>query len=131
MTKNATVLLLRCLLYQYIDINFSLAEDGCSVTITYKWPTALYRSSDLFKDLGKSDPKVHSFISHMLNSEITEKSNPEGSMTIILPCRVKRETNSYSKTAVKSNDTKIVVLEFESYQKSKIVDDADNTIKFD
>lgn len=113
------------------DINFVLAEDGCSVKISYQWPVALYKPNEMFKDVAKSHPKVHSFISHMLELDITEKSNPQGGITIILPCRVKREIDSYTKTTVKFNETKIVVLEFQSYQKPKIIDDADNTINFD
>lgn len=113
------------------DINFVLSDDGLSVTVTYKWPVALYNTNELFKGVSKVHPKVHSFLSHMLDSGITEKSNPQGAVTIKLPCRVKREIDSFSKNAVKSKDTKVVVLEFAAYQKTTIIDDADTSINFD
>lgn len=105
--------------------------------ITYIWPTPIFTATELFdnaikkKQITIEHPKVHAFISHLLDSSITEKSSPQGEINIDLPLRVKRDTGSFAKEAIKVNDTKIIYLEFMAYQKTVVIHDADTSINFD
>lgn len=113
------------------EVKFTLSDDGQSVTITYLWPIALYTPEIIFKDVPKTNPKDHSFMSHMLDGGIIGKSNIKGFVTITLPCRVQRYISAYKMSTVQYKSTKMILLEFTAYQKSKIINDADITFKFE
>lgn len=118
-------------------MNFVLSEDGTAVTINYVWPQEFYKSAELFKgaikakEISAEHPKIQAFVSHMINSGITEKSLPQAMMTIQLPCKVKRQIGSCTKNALSINETKLIMLEFTAYQKALLVDDADTSLNFD
>lgn len=124
------------------DINFVLSEDGMKVAINYTWPTAIFRAQELFSDeinhpnpkcrISVDHPKIHALTTHLLDFQITENTNPKGTISVLLPIRVQREVGSWTKKAVKKSDgTRIVLLEFKAYQESLIIKDADTTINFD
>lgn len=54
----------------------------------------------------------------------------KGSVVISLPVRVQRELGSFKKYGVKSDDTKVVMIEFKAFQKKLVVDDANTSITF-
>lgn len=119
------------------DIKFELSEDGNVVTIHYTWPSQFYRASELFKasidkgEMSTEHPKVHGFVSNMIELGVTENSKPRGKMIIKLPCQVKREIGSWKKQAVNVEETKMILLEFTAYQKSLLVNDMDTSLTFD
>lgn len=120
------------------NAKFSIAEDGMKIFISYDWPEVLFRSNDLFSKSKTSDgrqlpmnhPKVHSFISHLNDSGVTQKSTLKSTITINLPERVQRENDSWSMEKVVVSDTKIIILEFSAFQKSLIIKDADTSLDF-
>lgn len=120
------------------DVSFSLSEDGLKLEVNYLWPKAIYDPKLLFenavingKKIPMDHPKIHAFTSHLLELGITEKSNPKGKIIIDLPTQVQREVGTWSKSGLTINETKIVVLEFKAFTKTRIIDDADTTIRFE
>lgn len=120
----------------------TIAEDGMNVTLTYNWPSTIFKPDELFADeiyhtdpkqkIAANHPKIHSMISHLLENGITNNSAPKGAINLTLPCRVQREIGSWKSKAVKKSDgTKIVLLEFRCFQIKKIIEDANTSIKFD
>lgn len=120
------------------DINFSIAEDGLSITINYQWPSAIYNAKYLFNDeisnleISVNHPKIHSMTSALLKAGITTNSSPKGKIKIYLPIKIQQEVGSWVKKAkTKEDGTKIVVLEFIGFQEKIIIKEADTRIVFD
>jgi hypothetical protein len=116
---------------------FIISEDGMQITMRYTWPSAMYKAAELFaqardgkEKLSLYHPKVHAFMSHLLDSGVTEKSSPIAEMIIDLPKKIQRTTTSWKKEAVISNETNIILLEFTAYQKELFIEEADTTINF-
>ncbi|KAJ6642478.1 Death-inducer obliterator 1 [Pseudolycoriella hygida] len=85
------------------NANFSISEDGEQITIKYDWPELMMKPSELFSQSRKNGrkiamdhPKVHSFLSHLHNSGVTENSTLRGDLTIQLPRKVQRENQTWS-----------------------------------
>lgn len=120
------------------NAKFSIAENGMEIMVTYDWPEVLFRSDELFsksktsdgKKLPMSHQKVHSFVSHLNDSGVTQKSSLKSTITINLPERVQRENDSWTMEKVVVSDTKIIILEFSAFQKSLIIEDADTSLDF-
>lgn len=124
------------------DINFSVSEDGLSVTMHFTWPAALFNASELFHDeihhkdpaqkISPDHPKVHALSSHLLGIGVTENSQPKGKIVVNLPTKVVRDIEGWTKRAVKKPDgTKIVLLEFKAFQDKSIIKHLDTSISFD
>lgn len=116
---------------------FTISEDGLQITITYDWPEVMLKANVLFsksnangRKLTMSHPKVHSFISHLHESGVTENSTLPGEMTIKFPKKVQRERDSWSMEKVVVSETKMIILEFLAFQTSLIINDADTSLDF-
>ncbi|KAJ6639794.1 hypothetical protein Bhyg_12541, partial [Pseudolycoriella hygida] len=112
-----------CVISGCRDINFIVSDDGTKLTLNYVWPSAIYSPEELFankllkNEMSLDHPKIHALNSRLIDREITLQSRPQGSMTIDLPKKVLREIGTWSKTGVKSKETRIVLLEFQAFQK--------------
>lgn len=79
-----------------INAKFSISEDGLQVTIIYYWPQVMFKANELFsksnasngRKLVMSHQKVHSFVSHLNNSGVTEKSTLQTEITVELPKKI-------------------------------------------
>lgn len=99
------------------DINFVLSKDGTTLVIHYVWPSAMYTPTQLFHNeltrdenaMTVNHPKLHTFVTHLLEKGITEESRPRGTLSITLPKKVRRELDSWTKEEVQSN---IFLLQF-------------------
>lgn len=105
--------------------------------MSYKWPSPMFKATELFaqaKD-GKEKltlyhPKLHAFMSHMLDPGVTDKSSPMAEMIINLPKKVQRTTTSWKKEAITVDGTNIILLEFTAYQNELFIEEAATTIEF-
>lgn len=121
------------------DIKFEIAENGKYVTVEYVWPVALFKAHELFaeeikgnKGINSSHPKLHSMMTELLNSGITQNSYPKGSIIIQLPICVQKEIGTWKKNAVKKEDgTRIALLEFKGFMQQQHIEEADTSISFD
>lgn len=117
---------------------FTISEDGMKITITYDWPEVMMKANELFskstanngRKLSMSHPKVHSFISHLHDSGVTENSKLSAEIAINFPKKVQRENSTWSAEKVVVSDTKMIILEFSAYQKSLIINDTDTSLDF-
>lgn len=117
---------------------FTISEDGLQITIKYEWPEVMFKANDLFsksnaangRKLTMSHPKVHSFVSHLNNSGVTENSTLEGEININLPKKILRENDSWTMEKVVVSGTQMILLEFSAFQKSLIINDADTSLDF-
>lgn len=120
------------------DINFTLSEDGTSVTVFYIWPSPLFKPMDLFGDkikdvndpMSLDSPKLYALKSHLLECGLTEKSRPQGKMVIKLPIKVQRESGTWSKCGIVHQESKVILLEFKAFQKAPVINDEDTSINF-
>lgn len=119
------------------DINFEIDDDGLKVKLNYTWPTAIFNPKELFAHELKNvitpdNPKIHTMVTHLLSSGITEKSRPRGKILISLPIKVQREMDTWQKHAIKCPDgTKVALLEFRAYQENTVIKHADTSLCFD
>lgn len=117
---------------------FTIADDGNQIKIKYEWPDVMFKAKKMFekstadngRKLSLSHPKVHAFVSHLLDSGVTENSTLHGDITVDLPRQIQRENDSWSMEKVVIDDTKMIILEFSAYQKSLIINDADTSLDF-
>lgn len=107
------------------------------LTINYEWPVVKMKASDLFsktnangRKITTSNPKVHSFISHLHNSGVTEKSMICSEVIVTLPQKIQSEEDSWNMEKVIVSDTKMIILEFSAFQKSLLINDADISLDF-
>lgn len=120
------------------NAKFTISEDGMQIHIRYEWPEVMFKATQLFSKstvdkvnkITSSHPKIHSFISHLNKSGVTEKSTLHSNITINLPQKVQRENDSWSMEKVLVSDTKMILLEFSAYQKTLILNDADTSLDF-
>lgn len=102
------------------DINFTLSEDGMTLMLNYVWPSVMVTPKELFpEEMTREEnlwtlnhPKIHALMSHLLDRGITEKSRPQGRISIRLPRQVQHDLNTWKKREV--NGEKIFLLEFET-----------------
>lgn len=119
------------------DVTPKLSEDGTKLIVSYIWPKAIFQAKTLFaaeitkNELTLQHPKVHSFVSNLMDFGITANSSPITQTTITLPCKVKRELGSYERKAIKVDGTNVLMMQFTAYQKSLLVDEADDSLNFD
>lgn len=116
---------------------FGISEDGMQIEIQYDWPKVMFKSHELFSEsvsngrkLAMSHPKVHSFVSHLHDSGVTEMSSLKSNITINLPKKVQRESDSWTMEKVLVSNEKMIILEFCAFQKSLIINDADTSLDF-
>lgn len=117
---------------------FEISEDGMHIKINYAWPNAMFKPERVFGEsttengmkISMGHPKIHAFVSHLLESGVTEKSTLQADITINLPRQVQRENDSWRLEKVSVDDTKMILLEFSAYQKSLIIKDADTSLDF-
>lgn len=117
---------------------FVISEDGTQIKITYEWPPVMFKANKLFeksfanngRKLVLSHPKVHAFVSHLLESGVTENSTLYAERNIELPRKIQRENDSWSMEKVVVDDTKMILLEFSAFQKNLIINDADTSLDF-
>lgn len=116
---------------------FSISDDGLRINIKYEWPEVMFKADCLFsksvsngRKLAMTHPKVHAFVSHLIDCGVTEKSTLEAGITVELPRQVQRENDSWTMEKVVVSDTKIIILEFSAYQNSLIINDADTSLDF-
>lgn len=117
---------------------FTISEDGMQIVITYDWPDVMVKANELFsqskcgrgRTITTSHPKVHSFISHLHDSGVTENSNIPAEIVIKFPKKVQRERDSWSMEKVVVAGTKMIILEFSAFQSSLIINDADTSLDF-
>lgn len=119
------------------NVNFTMSEDGSQITVKYIWPTAMYKAVELFKHAREGPekltiyhPKIHSFAAHVEEHGISNSSSPQGEIVIELPQKVQRDPKTWKRVPVQENNTNIMLLEFDTFQKSLLVDDADTSMNF-
>lgn len=120
------------------DVDFYISEDNITLNITYVWPSALCSPEDLFKKQIAanggwtiSHPKIHSFKTRLLELELSKYSQPTASIEIKLPMKVQRESHTFVKAGVKTDDGNVVMLEFQAFQKQHVVEGSDTKIIFE
>ncbi|KAJ6648090.1 hypothetical protein Bhyg_03315 [Pseudolycoriella hygida] len=121
------------------DVDFHLAEDNITLNITYVWPSALLSPAELFrKNLTPerggwtmNHPKIHSYLTRLSEMGLGGKSRPPASIVVKLPMKVQRETHTYNFGGVKTNDGKVVMLEFQAFQKLHVIAEIDTKIRFE
>lgn len=121
-------------------VDFFLSEDNITLNVTYIWPSAIYSADELFRSQLKVDaaerwtmdhPKIHSFMSRLVDCGLTSRSLPEASIVIKLPVKVQREAHTYKKSGIKTADGSVVMLEFQAFQKQQVIEDEDTSIVFE
>lgn len=120
-----------------MNSKFVISEDGQQINVTYDWPEVMLNPNELFsktindgKKIAMSHPKIHSFMSHLHESGVTEKSSAQGGITITLPIKVQRENDSWSMEKVVISGTKMILLEFSAFQKELITNYANTSLDF-
>lgn len=120
------------------NVDFFLSEDNVTLNVTYAWPSGIYSPEELFRSKLKGDnpwtidhPKIYAFNNRLLECDLSDKSLPQASIVLTLPMKVQRENGTWTKSGVKTNDGLIVMLEFQAFQKKRVIEDADTSIVFE
>lgn len=121
------------------DVDFVLSDDNITLNIAYVWPSALFSTEELFrKQLDPEDggwtmdhPKIYSFRTRLHELSLNKSSVPPASISIKLPMKVQRESKAYSCSGLKTKDGNVVMLEFETFEKTHVVADCKPKIKFE
>lgn len=120
------------------DINFVISDDGLQLTIEYVWPAPLLDPTQLFYDvvdeegdaISMSHAMVYSYKLRMDEMDVSRKSMPGASLVIKLPLKVQRELGSFKKQALKCGESRVVMIQFTTYQKKRALIDADTSFQF-
>lgn len=120
------------------SVTFDISDDGLKITVRLAWASALHTPEQMFnealtkKTLSVDSPMLHAMAAALMDSGVTEDSEPVVQMVIALPCKVRREVTSYSMEKLTYETTKMMFIKLMAYQNDVIIDQASNrTMKFD